>query len=197
MDIVSHHEAARGEFVIFHADGVLPTTDALAEFAAAITRHATADFVFADETLPEGKPWHKPGWSPALLLAQPYAANLFAVRRDVLTKVGPPRAECGAARLYDFAMRATAAARRVVHVPRSLCRSTRSEMPGHAHMRASAAAATACGLTATVALCSVAPVLSVSVRPRQRLPVTVIVPTRDRLDLLRPCVDSEIGRAHV
>jgi GT2 family glycosyltransferase len=77
-----------------------------------------------------------------------------------------------------------------VHVPRILATVPLAARLTPGHAAAAARALAALGLDATVAPHAAAPVLRVSVRPRTHTPVTVIVPTRDRLDLLRPCVDS-------
>lgn len=190
VERVERPDEARGDFVVFHAPMVKPTSDALGQIAAAIQGLPDADFVFGDEQGPGGDKWHKPGWSPALLLAQPYAASLFAVRRELLAATGGVRPEFGDARCYDLALRTTAAARRVVHLPHILSHTSRAPATSDLHLQAASHAAAACGLTATVARCDLAPVQRVSVRPRQRQPITVIIPTRDRVDLLGPCVES-------
>src|SRR5262249_23934959 len=61
-------------------------------------------------------------------------------------------------------------------------------------LRAAAEAAARQGLLAEVRRSRVAHVHDGSVRPRSWQPVTVIVPTRDRLDLMRACVDSVLAR---
>lgn len=192
-EFVARPEHARTDWVVLAAGGTVPTPDALAGFATAIAQAPDADFVFADELDPDGKPWHKPGWSPALLLAQPYAARLFALRRELLAEVVDPRSNLSDAALYDLALRATAAAARVVHLPRVLSQSLRLRVPSDPHLVAAANAARAAGLSARVHRCPRAPVHRVSVRPQQRQPITVIVPTRDRLDLLRPCLQSVLA----
>jgi GT2 family glycosyltransferase len=81
----------------------------------------------------------------------------------------------------------------VRHLPVVLGHSGRPEVPGDAHRAAAQRAADAAGLCARVTASSHAPVLQVSVRPKHSATVTVVVPTRDRLELLRPCIDSVLA----
>lgn len=190
---VADAASAQADYVVFHAPGTTPRSDCLHTLAAAIDRHPDAVFLFGDVIGRDGTAWHKPGWSPALLLAQPYAADLFAVHRDTLAGLEPTGAPDALA-AYDLALRATTRGGRVVHVPRILATTPSSArlQPGHAD--ASARTAAALGLLATVTPHPDAPVLRVAVRPRTRAAITVIVPTRDRLDLLGPCIDDVLGR---
>ncbi len=189
VDVVADAARARGDFAVWAAPSFTPARDALRALAEAVQQHPDAELVFGDETRPTGH-WHKPGWSPALLLAQPYVGPFFAVRRELLASTGVALAPGGH---HEATLRLTAAARRVVHVPRVLGHDAAPERPTERHAAASTAAARAAGLTAAVSVHPDAPVLRVSVRPRHREPVTVIVPTRDRLDLLAPCVDSVLA----
>ena len=190
--------AARGDWLAVVGPGFVPAADALAQLGAALADDPSTDFVFGDETEPGGH-WHKPGWSPALLLSQPYVTGLFVLRRELAAAVGGLPAAAGPAAAYDFTLCATAAARRVRHLPSVLGHAGRPELPQAEHAEASARAAAAAGLCATVTLGAHANALRVSVRPAQPTPVTVVVPTRDRLELLRPCVDSVLATtgAHV
>lgn len=191
-EVVPRFADARGEFVIWLEPGDEPVSAACGRLLAAIDARPGVDWVFGDETSAAGA-FHKPGWSPALLLAQPYALRLAAVRRELAADVGPPRAAAGRAAAWDFALRATAAARAVVHVPEVLCRSLPPAALGDDHIAVVGAAAARLGLAATVRRSPCPWALSVDVRPVAAEPVTVIVPTRDRLDLTRTCIDSVLA----
>jgi GT2 family glycosyltransferase len=183
--------AADAEWLAIVAPGFAPTPHALAVLGEALAADADVDVVFGDETGPDGH-WHKPGWSPALLLAQPYVVGLFVVRRELAAAVGGLGGD-GPAAQYDLALRATAAARRVRHVPVVLGRAATPAAPTPAHAEAAGRAAAAMGLCAAIAPGPHAAALRVSVRPAQATPLTVVVPTRDRLELLRPCVQSVLA----
>jgi GT2 family glycosyltransferase len=194
FEVVADLAAARGEFVAFVGPGERPARDALLAVAEAVAREPDADLVYSDEQVDGCTPFHKPDWSPALLLAQPYVLRFCAWRRDRVLGVGGLRAAAGAAQDYDLALRVGEAARRVVHVPQLLGRARAARPPAADDLRVAAEAAARQGLCAEVRRSRVAHVYEVSVRPRGWEPVTVIVPTRDRLDLLRVCVDSVLAR---
>ena len=185
---------ATHEFVGFVAPGDTLTPDALLAMAEAVAGRTDADLVYSDEVGPDGDTFHKPGWSPELLLAQPYVLRFAAYRRELVLAVGGERATAGGSRDYDLALRVAEAARQVIHVPRVLCRVGRNRIPLDTDLRVAADAAARRGLAAVVTRSPAAHVHAVSLEPRQRPPVTVIVPTRDRLDLLRPCVQSLLAK---
>lgn len=184
--------AARADWLAYVAPGFTPAPGALPALAAALAEAPDVDFVFGDETEPGGH-WHKPGWSPALLLAQPYAATCFLVRRDLAAAVGDDGAGRDDAARYELALRATAAARRVRHVPVVLGHAVAPSTPSAAHAEAAARAAAAAGLAARIAPRPGSLALDVSVRPPRPTTIQVVVPTRDRLDLVQPCVDSVLA----
>jgi GT2 family glycosyltransferase len=194
LEVVADLSRARGEFVAFVGAGERPAPDALLAVAEAVVREPDADLVYSDEQVDGAEPFHKPDWSPALLLAQPYVLRFCAYRRERVLAVGGPRAAASASQDYDLALRVGEAARRVLHVPRLLVRARAPRPPLDDDLRAAADAAARQGLQAEVRRSRVAHVHAVSVRPRAWQPVTVIVPTRDRLDLLRVCIDSLLGR---
>ncbi|MBK8101493.1 MAG: glycosyltransferase family 2 protein [Planctomycetes bacterium] len=191
-EVVARFADARGEFVTWLEPGDEPVATAGQRLLAAFATDPEIDWVFSDESVAAAA-FHKPGWSPALLLAQPYALRLAAVRRELAVAVGPPRAELGRVAAWDFALRATRAARKVAHIPELLCRSLPRVPPDDEQIAVVAASAASLGLAATVRRCPFAPVLSVGVRPTTSAAVTIIVPTRDRLDLVRTCIDSVVA----
>lgn len=194
FDVVAAADRATGEFVVFASPGDRLLPHALLAAAERITTAPETDLVYSDEAFANGRAFHKPDWSPELLLAQPYVLRFAAYRRTVLDSIGGIDAQAGAAWEYDLALRATAAARRIEHITEVLCRTNEARVLDDSDRLAVAAAARRRGLQATVTLCPHAPVLSLSLEPRERPPVVVIVPTRDRVDMLRRCIDSVLQR---
>ena len=91
-----------------------------------------ADLVYCDEDYisSDGKrhtPWFKPDWSPDTLLSFNYIGGLFVVRKsvaeqvDMLTEEQEPDE---AVRIYDFLLKYTEMANKIVHVPEILLHNT-------------------------------------------------------------------------
>jgi O-antigen biosynthesis protein len=118
-------EFATGEFVAFLDHDDVLTPDALETVAAAVRSNSEGDVFYSDEdkldfdgTLTE--PYLKPDWSPEHLLSVMYVLHFLVVRKKLFLELGGLRAEYSGAQDYDLALRATARARKVVHIPQIL-----------------------------------------------------------------------------
>jgi GT2 family glycosyltransferase len=198
---------ATGDFVALldHDDRLAP--QALLEMAASIVANPAVDILYSDEDKIDGhgrrfSPHFKPAWSPELLLSQNYVSHLGVYRRSVLEAIGGFRSGFDGSQDYDLLLRAVEAAGqdRVRHVPAVLYHWR--AMPGsvalasgekpYAHEAARRAIAEhlarhgtpARVVKAAVGECHRAIIALPDPAPR----VTAIVPTRDRLDRLRPCI---------
>ncbi len=127
--------------------GDLPGADALFELAVATATEPQAEFFSCDESRispasGEREPFHKPCFSPDLLLHANYIGRFWCARPSLLARVGAtPRAllERGE---YDLVLRCTEAARAVHHIPQVLCHRGLWE-EGEASERAAVTAAAA------------------------------------------------------
>lgn len=114
-------EQATGEWLVFldHDDEMAP--HALAAVARVIAECPEADFIYSDEDkLDQGRrvdPLFKPDWSPDLLRMVNYIGHLVAVRRSLYDRAGGLRPGFDGAQDYDFLLRATWRAERIVHIP--------------------------------------------------------------------------------
>jgi GT2 family glycosyltransferase len=115
-------EHATGEWLVFldHDDALAP--HALAAVAEVITTDQDVDFVYSDEDKLDERgdrvdPFFKPDWSPDLLGTVNYIGHLVAVRRSLYEAAGGLRDGFDGAQDYDFFLRATPLARKIVHIP--------------------------------------------------------------------------------
>ncbi len=111
-----------GEFIGFLDHDDVLTEDALVRFAEAIARNPSADVLYSDEDKLErdetlSEPFFKPDWSPEHLYSSPYILHLMLVRSELFFRLGGLDDTFSGAQDYDLSLRATAAARKVVHVP--------------------------------------------------------------------------------
>jgi len=169
-------------------------------------------------------PWFKPDRNPELMLAQDMFSGLCLLRAADAAAVGGPRPEFGPWLAYDLAWRVMerAAPEAVVHVPRILCHRRgaldRDPAPGlraaqeHLARAAEAGAAHsgdahACAVPAPDLSSDPSPVSGPAVsglprgcmravyaRPGPDRVASILIPTRDRADLLAACVRSIMDR---
>jgi GT2 family glycosyltransferase len=203
-------QLARGEFIVLLDQDDLLTPDALAEIALCAAANADADIIYSDDDKidVDGRrfaPQFKPDWSPELLLGYMYFSHVFAVRRAVYERLGGMRIGFEGSQDYDFALRASEIARAVAHVPqvlyhwRALPGSTAAsggEKPAsfEAGRRAVAEALQRRGIAAQAVQPDWARKAKVGIFavefPDDGPKVSIIIPTRNGLAILRRCIDS-------
>jgi GT2 family glycosyltransferase len=167
-------------------------------FEVALALQDAPDVVYSDEDRIDDRgvpfdPWFKPDWSPETLLTRDYVGRLVVIRRELLERAGGVRDVFESARWYEALLRTSDLTERVVHVAQVLC---------HRHVHNTVAPADQ-ALAVEVALRRRGEDAAVQVAGRHvdvrfAVPgderVCVIIPTRDRADLLRPCIASIFER---
>lgn len=165
-------------------DGAELLPGALAR-ACAVFRDSGTDILYGDaeaETPLGPMPWYRPDWSYDLFLAQDYTRGLVLIRAGLLKRL-PPSATLADAKTMAIE---TARPGMIFHVPDVLARLTRPA-------RDSADWLTAIARHAPGARVEALPGGDRRVRwpvPDPAPGISLIIPTRDRLDLLAACIDS-------
>jgi GT2 family glycosyltransferase len=202
-------DSAAGEYCIFldHDDELAPTA---LEWCAACAPEA--DLIYSDEhkidrrARPSGA-FHKPSWSPRLLLGLNYVNHLTCVRTELLRRVGGLRPGFEGAQDHDLLLRLSELPLTVAHLPNLLYR-WRSWGGSVAGRAASKLAAEQAGLRALqeaidrrgwparAGLGQGSPFnYRVCWLPSEPAPlVKVVLPTRDALRLLQVAVDGVLHR---
>jgi GT2 family glycosyltransferase len=192
--------AAAGEFagLLGHDDALAP--DALFEVVKLLQEHPEADLVYTDEDKidAEGErsdPYFKPGWSPSLLLCANYVSHLSVYRRSLLEEVGGLREGFEASGDYDLVLRATERTERIHHLPRVLYHRGVVSGPGDDQVevesrRALSEALERRGIEGSVEDGLLAGSFRTRLKIRGEPKVSLIIPTRDNVSLLRNCVES-------
>jgi O-antigen biosynthesis protein len=209
---------ATGEFVTFVQPGDLLSEHALYEVAVQLGEAPLLDLIYTDEDCVDASGQRdrvrfKPGWDPDLILADNYIGGLAVYRRTLIEAVGCCRKGFEGAEDYDLTLRATARTTpdRVRHLPsvlyhrRAVNADPGLEVVAAMEKLARAGAARrvvrehldAGGFTdARLEPAPLAPLCNRIVWPLPSpLPmVTVIVPTRDRAELLKQCAEAVLRR---
>jgi len=199
---------AGGDYLAFldHDDLLHPA--ALGEVALALAERPDADILYTDHDKIDAcgrrqAPQFKPGWSPELLLSYMYLGHLRVIRRSLYAEIGGCRPGFDGAQDHDLALRAAERAREVVHVPLVLYhwRAWRGSVATSGNAKPAGFAAARRAIEEALARRAVpAPVERPAWARRRaigiftpRFPddgpdVVVLIPTRNRADLLRPCL---------
>jgi GT2 family glycosyltransferase len=200
-------ELAAGEYVALLDQGDVLSEHALYLVAEAIQKNPAADVFYSDKDKLDAKgrrsdPHFKPDWSSELFFGQNYLNHLTVYKRSVLEKAGGFRAEYEGSQDYDLALRIMAlTGGPVVHIPHVLYhrrifhRATKMSSKNMETAVRSAGRALReyfAGLGSNVTIKEVLGAYHRVVRPDPaKWPkVSVIVPTRDHLDVLKIVVDG-------
>ncbi|WP_322527545.1 glycosyltransferase family 2 protein [Salinicola sp. LHM] len=204
---------ARGEYVALldHDDRLVP--EALYHVVEALQEQPQAELLYSDEDKVDGfgeryDPHFKPAWNPDLLLGQNYISHLGVYRTSRVRAIGGFRQGFEGSQDHDLTLRFCTglAVDRIVRIPRVLYH-------WHAGQGSTAAAAVEKRYTAGAGLRAVQDHLDRhtagaraepgkypnTYRIRWPLPdpaplVSLLIPTRDQVSILRPCVEALLER---
>ncbi len=197
---------AEGAFIGFldHDDELAPF--ALFEIVRFLNENPSIDFMYSDEDKinAEGRrvlPFFKPGWSPDLLLSVNYICHFALLRNTLVRELGGFRSGYDGAQDYDLFLRASNITRRIAHIPKILYHwrdhesSTATDVSRKEYADNSGIAALTDFLKSNRMDAHVLPGIvktnylvrySIIGRPL----VSVIIPFKDKVDLLQKCIDS-------
>ena len=206
---------ASGEFIVLlDHDDVLPR-HALAAVVHELNRHPDADIVYSDEDRIDeaGRrydPYFKPDWNPELFYSQNLISHLGVYRTAMVRQVGGFREGFEGSQDYEMALRVVEETQpaRIRHIPLILYHWR--AIPGSAaldvHQKSYATDAARLAVeahfmrTGVEATIEPAPHAPYYQRIRYKVPeprphVTIIIPTKDRTELLSTCVTSIVSRS--
>lgn len=203
---------ATGRYVCFldHDDEL--ASSALEEMASAIGRFPGSRLLYSDEDKIDERghrsaPHFKPAWNPELLCSLNYIGHMMVVDAALVRELGGLQGAFDGAQDHDLALRCTERLRddEIVHVPRLLYhwRTTAgstalgvAQKPYalEAGRRAVEAHLARMGDPSEVTLLADGRYRVQRALPAPAPHVSIVIPTRDRLELLRCCVESILDR---
>ncbi|WP_412851499.1 glycosyltransferase family 2 protein [Ectothiorhodospira shaposhnikovii] len=200
---------AQGRFVAMLGQEDCLTAEALLCVAELVAAHPDVLLIYSDEDClnvsgERVAPCFKPAWNPDLALSRDYVGHLTVFERRRLLAVGGLRAHCGGGVMHDLLLRFVRdlPGSRIHHVPRVLYHRRLgqggSRCENEAHDMGLRVVSEAVALMSPLARVEPGRVVR-GYRVRWPLPdpaplVSLVIPTRDRVDVLRPCVDALLAR---
>ncbi len=200
-------ELATGEYsVLMDHDDIL-RDDCLYEMAKAINIKGGADLIYSDEDKIDEWGLHsdahfKPDWCPANLLSRNYLGHVCAFKTGQMRDVGGWRAGFEGSQDYDLLLRYTEIYDNVIHIPEVLYHwrihsesaSMSEAVKPYAYRAAQSAlqeAMTRRGMEATVDFLDSFHGYSIRLGLQNtQAKVSIIIPSRNKADLLRKCLRS-------
>lgn len=185
---------SRGELFGFVSENDELAPEALFEIVKLLQDHPEADLVYSDEDEIDemgtrSNPHFKPGWSPELLLCTNYVSRLGVYRKSILEKIGEFDG------LHGIALRLAEKTNNVFHIPRVLYHSRKiaessnddwKETSRHA-IRAALERRNTAG---TLEENPLSGIFAFTPEVKGDPKVSVVIPTRDNLALLRNCIEN-------
>lgn len=184
--------ASDSEYVVPLQIGDSLSEAGLFRFAEIAQSHPGAAILYGDQDELDrygrrARPWFKPRWNEELFLAQDYLSGAVAIEINLARSAGRK-----ARGVDEVLLAATSQAKGpIVHVPHILCHvSSQDDRPERL-------ITVERHLEPTGAICTAGPFGTVKVNwplPEELPLVTIIIPTKDKVDLLHACVESVLAR---
>ncbi len=196
---------ARGEYVAILDSGDLLTPCALNEIVASLRGTLHADIIYSDEDRQSNsyyreKPLLKPSWSPELLYSFNYFGRLTLLRRLLVMKVGGLDVSAGAAVEWDINLRVSDIAQDIVRIPKILChrkpnadqdRPAPNTYEARDHREVIRRYWARSGISSSITVETQSNGTQRVAWEIERLPsVSVIIPNKNKIELLRTCVEG-------
>src|SRR5208282_4799384 len=201
----SRADFVTGEFVVFSEQQGELSNDSLFEVVKRLNRSWLIDLIYWDEDKLEVdgsriEPFFKPGWNPDLLLSMNYLGPCLAIRRTLIEEVAGVPPKFDASRLYDLVLRTVERTNRIAHIPKVLYHRRKvagsmatgaeiSSRDGYDGALAIEQALQRRGLRGSVTASGPGR-YSVRYEILGEPLVSIVIPTRDRCELLRQCLTS-------
>jgi GT2 family glycosyltransferase len=203
-------EMAKGDFIALldHDDLLAPF--ALYEAAAFLDEKPETCLLYSDHDYIQGadavrfSPLFKPDWSPEIMFSANYITHLTIIRTDLVRQVGGLDPSTDGAQDWDLFMRVAENTKRIEHIPKVLyhwrVHAESTALNGEAKSYAEDAQLLALSRHMDRIGMPAAPertncgLLHVRWRVSADRLVSIIIPTRDKVDLLRTCITSILER---
>jgi GT2 family glycosyltransferase len=197
--IIGPYASDAEEFIGAVRPGDRLEPNALFEIALAINRRPDLDAVYTDEDVLDERgrpsaPYFKPDWSPETYVDRDYVGRLTLLRRATLEDAGGLRPVFGSATWYEALLRLSESTDRIEHVAQVLYHRRPDGRTRESDFSlALEVALQRRGEAAAIVAAESGWRVRYETASDDR--VTIVIPTRDRADLLEPCLETLFGRS--
>lgn len=198
---------ATGDYIGFLDHDDLLSPDALFEVVKSINENEEPDFIYSDEdkideNYERFEPYFKPDFSPETIECHNYITHFVVVKKSLLDEVGMLNSKFNGAQDFDFVLRATEKAKKIVHISKILYhwRVHKSSTAYVADSKPYAYEAgveaikehlTRTGKKAVVEFGKDIPgVYKIKYEVIGNPKVSILIPNKDNIKLLKNCIDS-------
>ena len=198
---------AKGEYItLFDHDDIIHA-NALFEVVKSINENKELDIIYTDEDkIDENNnrktPFFKPDWSPDLLNSQMYICHMLTFKKSLFDKVGGFRKDYDGSQDYDLMLRMSLETDKIHHIPKvlyswrelSTSTSINPDSKPYAHIA---------GLNALNDYLKIKYkgnayaeqtenlyVYDTRFKINRDIKVSIIIPTKDKVDLMKQCINS-------
>lgn len=190
-------KSAKGEFIAFMEQDALLSKDALYQVVKTLNQNPDSDILYSDSDYINSlnirySPYFKPDWDPYLILGQNYIGYFQVIRRTLLESIVGANTNLNANQNWDLILRLSENTQKFCHLPYILyhSRANNKEISNSGpqivadHLKRK-------NIPARVSLLKNYPVNQIHFTLPAELPlISIIIPTKDGLNLLKPCIDS-------
>jgi O-antigen biosynthesis protein len=187
--------AASGDFIVPICAGTLLSPSALFRFVEGLQGDVRPDIIYGDQDEVDvrgrrARPWFKPDWDKEMFLAQDYLSDACAISLPLAREALSIACMTDQAATFSLLLAATQrAVGPIKHVQHIVSHVKIGSISNQA-ARVIAVARHLEQLGASAVPGPFATVRAVWPLPQEAPGVSIIVPTRDKLEILRPCVES-------
>ncbi|MCK5237552.1 MAG: glycosyltransferase family 2 protein [Deltaproteobacteria bacterium] len=204
--------SAEGEYLTFLYHDEVLAPFALFEVITCINKDFELDFIYTDEDKITGygnrryEPHFKPEWSPDTILSCNYISHSTVIKKEIIDAVGGFRQGFDGAEDYDLILRATDRAGKIKRIPKILyhCRDNKGSVTLNSEARENAVTsgkkAVADFLDSKNTYKShvsdgiVHGTYMVSYDIKSSPEVSIIIPTKDKVEVLKRCISSVLEK---
>lgn len=202
---------SEGEFIALldHDDELTP--DALYENVLLLNQNPQADIIYSDEDKLDVNgarcnPHFKPDWSPDLFCSMMYTCHFGVYRKTLVDKIGGFRQGFDGAQDYDLVLRLVEQTDQIFHIPKVLYHWRQIEGSTALHpenknyakiaqIRAVSEHFERLNIAAEVSEGLADNLLRVKRLTKAIPKISIIIPTRDQVELLKNCIDSILEKS--